>query len=86
MRPETSWPRDGVVLVLGIPDLGQGLASAQCADFGSAPSTFRYASRKDWETLARDLRPAYSAATTTDSAEARHSNAWLREPRLEASR
>ncbi|HUZ53882.1 MAG TPA: hypothetical protein VMU94_15335 [Streptosporangiaceae bacterium] len=54
----TSRRGDGVVLVLGIPDLSQGLASALCADFGSAPSTFRYASRKDWATLARDLRPA----------------------------
>jgi len=34
------------------------------------PSSFRYASRRDWAAIARDLRPVYTAATEAAALEA----------------
>jgi putative transposase len=39
------------------------LATVQACILHLIRNTFRYASRKDWDALARDLRPVYTAAT-----------------------
>jgi putative transposase len=46
------------------------LAQVQACVLHLVRNTFRYASRKDWEALARDLRPVYTAPTA-EAAEAR---------------
>jgi putative transposase len=50
----------------GLPDAITAtwpLALVQTCVLHLVRNTFRYASRKDWEALARDLRPIYTAAT-----------------------
>jgi putative transposase len=44
------------------------LAQVQACILHLIRNTFRYASRKDWEALARDLRPVYTAANEAPAA------------------
>jgi putative transposase len=49
------------------PPAGRGLTAGVCI-LHLIRNTFRYASRKDWDALAKDLRPIYTAPTEAAAA------------------